>query len=100
METNIKKKTYLALLFFMMAIAVYFTPYFVDSDYYRKFLSYLSIYVFYPSLLIAVFVSIRNLVLINRTKGLVEKGKWRFLNYFSLIFVIYFIFNIVVAMVS
>ncbi|MBS3993968.1 MAG: hypothetical protein KGZ87_09650 [Bacteroidetes bacterium] len=100
MGTNIKKKTYLALLFFIIAIAVYFTPYFVDSDYYRKLLSYLNIYAFYPSLLIAVFVSIRNLALINKTDGLVEKGKWVFLNSLSLIFVIYFVFNMVVATVG
>ena len=98
METKIKKGTYLSFLFFVIAILIYFVRYFIDGDYYRNLLSYMTLYVFYPSLLISIFLSIRNLGLINSYKELVQKKKWIILNCLSIIFVVYFIIKMILVM--
>ena len=98
METKSKKNTYLSLLFFLLVIVTYSLRYLIDENYYRKLLSNTALFVFYPSLLLSVLFSINSFRLIYSKKELVEKIKWVILNSLSLVFALYFMVNMILAL--
>ncbi|PKV52453.1 hypothetical protein ATE84_4568 [Aquimarina sp. MAR_2010_214] len=98
METKLKRNTYLSLLFFILVILTYLLRDFIDDNYYRKFLSWTTLFIFYPSILLSVFFSIKSFNLIYNNKELAQKNKWIILNSLSIIFALYFIVKIILVM--
>lgn len=96
MEIKLKRSTYFSLLFFGVVITIYFLSYFIDRDLYRKLLSFLSLYLFYPSLLIAVYFSVKSLILASKN-NVNQKIKWIVLNSFSIIFALYFVIKMILV---
>lgn len=98
METKLKKSTYLSLLFFLLIIVTYSLRYFIDDNYYRKLLSNITLFVFYPSLLLSILFSINSFRIIYGKKELVGKRKWVILNSLSLVFGLYFITKMILVL--
>lgn len=99
MINNIKRNTYWATLFLSLVLLIYLLPNFIDRDHYRKTLSYLMVYIFYPSLFISTLISIRNFVLIRRI-GNLEINKWVILNSLVLFFFIYYIIKAIIVLTT
>ncbi len=90
MEIKLKRSTSLSLLFFSISVVIFILPHFIDRNFHRILLSYLTLYLFYPSLLLSAFFSIKSFRLINSNQTLIKRNKWIFLNFFSLAFLVYF----------
>ena len=94
METKLKRSTYLSLLLFFMVVVIYLLPNVVNTDHYRKLLGQINLYLFYPLVLIALALSIRNLTVIFKSKNiLMDKRKWVLLNIPILAFVLFFVIS-------
>lgn len=98
MINKIKKHTIFSILFLIVALIIFFLKDVIDRDYYRNFLGIMTVYVFYPSVLMSVFFSIKNLTLISADRNIVSKHKWTILNFLSIAFAIFFVIKIVLVM--
>ncbi len=99
METKLKKSTFLSLFFFVLSLIIYFIPYILDTDHFRKFLSFLSLYIFYPSLLLSVIFSIRSFMIISNYKLKTDKI-YVIINLLSIFFFIYFVIRMFVVLLK
>ena len=65
MKFDLRVRSILNILFFLIALTIYFLPNFFDKDIHRILLSKLNIFVFYPCLTICLLLSLLN-IYVNR----------------------------------
>lgn len=98
MVIELKKSTYLSLLLLFLVIIIYFLHYFINVNYYRRVLSIITLFIFYPSFLLSIYFSINSFRMIYCRREKKDKTKWIVLNSLSLIFGLYFIVNAILVL--
>lgn len=99
MENNIHRNTVYSLLFLIVVIFSYFLRLFINNDVYRKLLSIVSIFVFYPSIFLSLLFSLKSMKLGLKTE-IRHKSVIIFLNSLIYIFLIFFVLKIIITLIK
>lgn len=91
-----KRSAFISFVLFVLVLAIYLFHAFFYHDAYRKIFSYTMFFVFYPSFLVSVFLSINYLVLSFKSK-VKDDFFYRLICLPILFFLIYFILTIIRA---
>jgi len=100
MVNKINKYTVVSLVFGFLVSLTYCLRFLIDSDIYRKLLSLITLFIFYPSLLISLFFSIKSFYLISKTKQLKNRALFIFFNSLIFIFFIYFMIKMIIVLIT
>lgn len=93
METKKNILMVINILLFILSLAIYCLPNFIDRDINRILLSKLNLYIFYPSILICLIISFLNTKVLNKKKQILI-----LFNYIILFLIILFLIRVIYVM--